>query len=122
MAFPRWLAALAFTALAVFGACAHPANVPSAQLKVRADGTVELHLRFDILAFVFDETPQEITDGPMNALLDGPQSVLQDRLNVASGRLRTQVSILGDNGAATLGTLRFPSAVDVLRCAAENGK
>jgi hypothetical protein len=118
----RCFVGLAFLALAAMSLCArHPANVPSAQLKVAADGSVELHIRFDILAFLLEETPQEIADGPMNALLDGPQSVLQDRLGAGSVRLKNQLGILCDNGPATFGTLRFPSAADVLRCAAENG-
>ena len=118
----RWCLGLFFLALAATGFCAHPANVPSAQLKVQVGGTVEMHLRFDILAFLLEETPQEITDGPMNALLDGPSSVLQDRLNAGSARLRSELSILGDNGTASLGAIKFPTVAQVEECAVENGK
>ena len=119
----RWCAVLLLLLLAATGVCAaHPANVPSAQLKVQTSGAVEMHLRFDILAFLLEETPQEITDGPMNALLDGPQTVLQDRLNAGTVRLRNEISILGDNGPATLGAIKFPGVAEVLECAAENGK
>lgn len=118
----RWLAALALLLLATGICVAHPANVPSAQLKVRTDGAVEMHIRFDILAFLLEETPQEITDGPMNALLDGPQSVLQDRLAAGADRLKAEISILGDNGQASIDTIKFPAVAQVLECAVENGK
>ena len=99
----------------------HPANVPSARVHVNADGSVDLHVRFDILAFCLEETPQEISDRPMNALLDGPTSELQNRLADAQNRFRGGLSVIADDGAASLQGVQFPNVQDVENCARENG-
>jgi hypothetical protein len=106
-------------------ACAvahHPANVPSARVHVNPDNTLELHVRFDILAFCLEATPQDIANGPMDALLDGPQSELQNRLADAQNRFKSGTVVTTDTGTAAFDSISFPSVSDVLNCAAENGQ
>ena len=112
-----FLLAPGFASASVF----HPANIPSSRVHVNTDGTVELHTRFDILAFCLETTPQEIADGPMNALLDGPVAELQNRLNDAKNRFQSGLAVIADNGAGTFDSITFPSAQDVINCAQENG-
>ncbi|MEA2551927.1 MAG: hypothetical protein QOJ65_103, partial [Fimbriimonadaceae bacterium] len=74
------LCALGMASLAL---AAHPANVPSAVVKVKPDHSTEIRVRFDMLAYVLDLTPQEASDSAMHALLDGTAADLQSRLDDA---------------------------------------
>lgn len=91
----------------------HPANIPSARAKIQPDGTLDLRVRFDILAFSLDQSPNDVGDGPMNALLDGPVSDLQARLTEAQARFRKNIRLISDNGSGTIDSISFPTAQDI---------
>lgn len=99
----------------------HPANIPSARVHVGEYGRVSLHIRFDILAYCLDATPQDISDAAMNALLEGPAPELQNRLDEAKNRFIADLKVSADSGLATMDSIRFPTAAEVLKSAAENG-
>jgi len=94
-------------------AFAHPANVPVARAKVKVDGTFELTVSFDILAFVLDQTPEIVLDAPMNGLLDGPVADLQERLTAAQKRFLESFSIGDAAHPGVVDSVDFPSATDI---------
>jgi len=49
----------------------------------------------------------------MNALLDGPVSELQSRLDDGLARFRKNLRLIGDNGSGTIDSVVFPSAADI---------
>ena len=96
------------------GRClAHPASIAAATAKVQADGRFAVQARFDLLAFVLDDTPQRIGDSPMNALLDGPAADLQAHLSEAEGRFRRDFQASGGSGPGVVDSVAFPSVADV---------
>ena len=92
---------------------AHPASIAAATAKVQLDGHFVVESRFDLLAFVLDDTPQRIGDGPMNALLDGPASDLQTQLDKAEGRFQRDFQASGGSGPGAVDAVIFPSVADV---------
>ena len=98
-------------------AFAHPANVPSAQWKVGADGTFTGRIRFDVVAFATGDTPRDADDRLMNALLDGSDASLSASLADAAGRFRRGFAAL-PGGEIT--SLAFPTAAAVRRFLAGN--
>ena len=92
---------------------AHPASIAAATAKVQPDGRFSVEARFDLLAFVLDDTPQRIGDGPMNALLDGPASDLQAQLGEAEDRFRHDFQASGGSGPGVVDAVAFPSVTDV---------
>ena len=103
--------ALMTIVLALGGArcAAHPANFASAGAKIQSDRAFTVQVRFDLLAFVLDDTPYRIGDGPMNALLDGPSDALQAQLTEAQQRFRTDFQVSG----GAVDTVAFPTVADV---------
>ncbi len=93
-------------------ASAHPANVPSAQIKVAPDGTFSARIRFDAIAFATRATPRDADDRAMNALLDGPDDALAASLADAAGRFRLEFAAL-EGGA--IDRLAFPTVGAVRR-------
>jgi hypothetical protein len=112
------LLALLFVFLACLGVgggrcAAHPASIAAATAKVQPDGNFVVQARFDLLAFILDDTPQRIGDGPMNALLDGPVSDLQAHLSDAEGRFQRDFQVSGGSGPGVVDSVVFPSLTDV---------
>ena len=104
--------------LAAFGAgscpcAAHPASIAAATAKVQPDGRFAVEARFDLLAFVLDDTPQRIGEGPMNALLDGPAPDLQTQLAAAESRFRRDFQASGGSGPGVVDSVAFPTLADV---------
>jgi len=96
------------------GRCAaHPASIAAATAKVQPDGHFVVQARFDLLAFVLDDTPQRIGDGPMNALLDGPASDLQAHLGEVEGRFQRDFQVSGGSAPGVVDAVAFPSLTDV---------
>ncbi len=94
----------------------HPANVASATAKIRPDGTFELRVRFDVLAFALDETPARVGNGAMQSLLDAPPDAFAQALRDAEARLRTGTELLTDPAkGAPLASASFPSVAEVGR-------
>ena len=98
-------------------AWAHPANVPSAQIKVAPDGTFTARVRFDVVAFATLATPRDADDRAMSALIDGPDDALAASLADAAGRFRRGFSAL-DGGV--IDRLEFPTVGTVRRFLAGN--
>lgn len=106
----RFLAILSLLlAAALSSASLHPANIPVARVKIKPDGSVDLKVRFDLLAFVLEQDPMVVLDPPMNALLDGPQSELDTRLAEAKNRFLLGVEAVG----GTVEGITFPTAAEV---------
>lgn len=109
---PRWLRSLlvsSFLLLAV-SVFAHPANIPVARAKVQPDGSFELSVRFDLLAFILEETPTAVADPPMNALLEGPRFKLQERLNESKERFAREMGVGDGSSNGTLEITDYPTA------------
>lgn len=105
------LVAVLFLLLARPAACvAHPANLPSADMAVRADGTFRLTIRVDILAFALNDSVFRITDGPMLALLDGPPEPLERALADAKERFAGDFRIRASQGEAHVDSIELPTA------------
>ena len=112
----RWALPAFFLAALCVGStrcAAHPASIAAATAKVSPDGHFAVEARFDLLAFVLDDTPQRIGDGPMNALLDGPAPDLQARLAEAEGRFRHDFQASGGSGPGVVDAVAFPSLTDM---------
>lgn len=109
------LSALLFLILGAGGSrcAAHPASIAAATAKVQPDGHFAVQARFDLLAFVLDDTPQRIGDGPMNALLDGPASDLQAQLGEAESRFRRDFQVSGGSEPGVVDAVVFPTLTDV---------
>jgi len=97
--------------------CAHPAQLVAANARIDADGRFQITAKFDLLAYALNDTPAQIDDASMNALLDGPDDVLEARLRDAGERFEHGVTILCDNGRPVVrgDTIRFPAVADVHR-------
>lgn len=98
-------------------AFAHPANVPSSQIKVSPDGTFVARIRFDAIAFASGTTPKLADDGEMNALLDSPEPILRASLAESARRFRSGFSALE---GGTIDELSYPTALSVQRFLAGN--
>ncbi len=112
---PLLILALAFGAapLEAKASLLHPANIPVVRAKVQPNGTMEVEITFDILAFVLDQTPQIVLDAPMNGLLDGSVADLQLRLNDAKKRFLEGFAIGDAQHAGVVDSLKFPTAAEI---------
>ena len=91
----------------------HPAGIALAKASVDVNGNIELKLRYDLLAFALEQTSAEVSDPPMNALLDGPQENLQKRMDESSARLRDSLKITSELGDGSIDSISYPSAADI---------
>jgi hypothetical protein len=107
------LICLAFLCAAIALAVKHPANIPVARAKVQPNGAVDFKIRFDVLAFVLDQTPADATDPAMNAILDGPERDLEDGLREAKKRFLGGFATLSENGPGVVEGIDFPSVADI---------
>ena len=71
------------------GAEAHPPVATAAIVKVSASGEVDLTLTHDVLAFALNDQSQNIPDGPMFELLNGPPDVLAASLRESATRFES---------------------------------
>ena len=99
----------------------HPANIAAARLKVATDGSIDLKLRFDVLAYVLEELPDEATAAEMAALADAPGPKLSDRLADAQVRLRSDLKLTSGASSVVVDSVMFPTADEVRRAADQNG-
>lgn len=106
------LIALALCAASAF-ARAHPGVFATALAKVEASGEVTITLRADILAFALDQTPMEVEDPPMHALLDGPDAALADSLEAARIRYLEQFALEVDGQPVAFELLASPTVADI---------
>lgn len=116
----RFIFALALALLTSLCFARHPANIPVARAKVQPNGSVDLKVRFDVLAFILSTLPSDVADAPMNALIDGPQVDLQARLDEAEARFKREIKAFGGNGLASIDSMSFPTAKDIAQYAMEN--
>jgi hypothetical protein len=76
--------------------CAHPARLVAASANIERDGRFRVLVKFDLLAYVLNDTPARIDDASMNALLDGPDDALDARLRDAGERMLHGTLVLCD--------------------------
>lgn len=112
----RALVASILCMLAVF-ALGHPATVPSARIKVDAARRFELRVRFDILAFALEQLPTDVSDGAMNALLDGPRDAFEDRIREAHQRFLESFAL-----SVSSSNIEFPTVDQILEQTNASGK
>src|SRR4051812_46355582 len=95
----RWMLALVAAAVGVIapGAGAHPTLSSAAMVSVRPGGAVELTLHIDALAFLLNDTSQNIADAPMYELLDGPDAALEQAIAEGRERFLSLVGVLVDD-------------------------
>lgn len=119
MAHKTWRSLLILiAALLTALAAAHPANVAAAQVKVLADGSYTLRVRFDVLALATGSSPTDADDGAMNALLDGPEDALKTALADGARRFSGGFAALADGKPADA-KIAFATVADVRRFLAE---
>ncbi len=94
---------------------AHPANVASAQTKVKPDGTFVSKIRFDLAAFATGATPKDATDDAMNGFADADDAAIQKALADAEARFR-------DGFTPTIDRLEFTKLAEVRQYLASNPK
>lgn len=94
---------------------AHLSPIPVGTATIQADGKYTLDLTFDVMAFALDDFPENVADSAMNALLDGPERVLEERLAEARTRFQNGFSVLYSGKSGIVETLVFPSVADIAR-------
>src|SRR4051794_34660199 len=107
---------LCIVALALSATCdAHPAQYASANVKIARDGGFLIRIRFDLPAFVLNDTPARIEDASMRSLLTQKPEELQAQIDNAKQRLLHGVRIRCGDVVIRAEKVRFPNAADVLR-------
>lgn len=107
----KWIAVWLLL-LAAGLAGAHPANVPSAKIKVAPDGHYVARIRFDAIAFATGVSPKNADDVAMDDLLDGPEADLRYALASAAQRFRREFRALP---GGQIDRLDFPTVHAVRR-------
>src|SRR4051794_6514268 len=97
----------------------HVARIAAADAIVHRDGEVELKVTFDVLAYVLNDTPERITDGPMNELLDGPRETLVEEVGKGRERFARHAAIYADGATVAVERLAFPTVEEILKWKAE---
>src|SRR5436190_17357123 len=92
---------------------AHPAISASAVVKVDRTGAITVVIIHDALAFALNDTPRNIGDGPMLALLDGPDENMTEAFADARKRFNTHFELLVDSRRLDVGIVGFPTTVAV---------
>src|SRR5437764_5629987 len=95
------------------GAGAHVARIAAADAIVHRDGVVELKVTFDVQAYVLNDTPERISDGPMNELLDGPRQTLIEEVGKGRERFARHVAIFGNGVSLSAERLTFPTVEEI---------
>ena len=70
-------------------------------------------MRFDVLAYILNDTSARIGDAPMKALLKSSPALLDQRLAEAGARLLHGVPIITDQGEGAFDSVVFPTAAEV---------
>ncbi|OJU63853.1 MAG: hypothetical protein BGO01_16980 [Armatimonadetes bacterium 55-13] len=96
-------------------AALHPSNVPVGRAKVQLDGTIDLNMRFDILAYLVDHSPNEGNDSAMLDLLELTDNELQARINDGQARFKRLLHLQGDNGPGVVESVVFPTPAEIHR-------
>lgn len=105
--------------LLVASAAAHPARVASATARIENDGSYRLVVNFDLPAYLLNEPAATVSDEPMNALLDGPATSLEQELTDARDRLLANVTVVADGVDAPPTSIELPSLLQVQELARE---
>jgi hypothetical protein len=92
---------------------AHPAMIAAANATFGRDGRVHITLTFDALAYALNDTPQRISNEPMDQLLDGPASELEAALADAKDRFEHSFAISADGKPIPISSMKFPGTADV---------
>lgn len=89
-------------------AAAHPPVATSAIIKVSPSGEVDLTLTHDVLAFALNDQSQNIPDGPMFELLNGPSEVLAASLREAATRFESLCVLSAGGKRVPLRVVAYP--------------
>lgn len=102
--------------LACFGrvALSHPPVATAAIVKVDRSGVIDITLVHDVLAFALNDQSQNIPDGPMFELLNGPDKVLAAALREAATRFESLTILSADGTRVPVRVVSYPSAAEVL--------
>lgn len=95
------------------GAEAHPPVATAAIVKISPSGEVDLTLTHDVLAFALNDQSQNIPDGPMFELLNGPPDVLAASLRESATRFESLCVLNADGERVPLRVVAYPSVSDV---------
>lgn len=94
-------------------AWAHPPVATSAVVRIRSSGQVEISLNHDVLAFALNDTSQNIPDGPMLELLNGPEEELAAALRDAAERFETLCVLTSDGARVPVKVTVYPGVKDL---------
>ncbi len=102
--------------LACFGrvALSHPPVATAAIVKVDRSGAIDITLVHDVLAFALNDQSQNIPDGPMFELLNGPDRILAAALREAATRFESLTILSADGKRVPVRVVSYPSAAEVL--------
>ena len=111
---------LALSLLGIVCACilpaacfAHPARFASAELKIDRNRTVHLSLRFDLLAYMVDDSPERVSDTAMMDVLQASRQSQAQMLADAQGRLARGCLLVTNDGTIRLEATAFPTAAQL---------
>lgn len=110
----RWVLLLAglLGALAP-SAAGHPTFPTSAVVAVRPDGTMDIAVRHDALAFALNDTSANVSDPPMYALLNGPDESLTAAFDAARARFERLFVLEVDGRRVPVAVTSFPSTTAI---------
>jgi len=94
----------------------------SAIVKVSSSGAIDLTLTHDVLAFALNDQSQNIPDGPMFELLNGPEEVLTASLREAATRFESLCVLTAGGTRVPLRVRSYPSAAEVYGVKAKKPK
>jgi hydrogenase/urease accessory protein HupE len=99
---------------------AHPTLSSIALVKVAPDGTVQVRLIHDALAYALNDTSARISDPEMYALLAGPENELAAALQDGKERLQSGMQLMVDGKPLSLEIVEAPTVEAVRRWKIEN--
>lgn len=110
----RWVLLLAglLGALAP-SAAGHPTFPTSAVVTVHPDGTMDIAVRHDVLAFALNDSSANVTDPPMYALLNGPDESLTAAFDAARARFERLFVLEVDGQRVPVAVTSFPSTTAI---------
>ncbi len=91
----------------------HPPINSIAELRVSEGGEITIEVFYDSLAFALNDTSQNIPDGPMFELLDGPEETLARSLDDCRGRFEKLCVLNAGTGRVPVEVTAAPAVADI---------
>ena len=92
---------------------AHPAAMTGCLLKVEPDGSLQVDLRFNALAFVINDDPQHIPDSAFRETLESPMGQFDTQRAEADLRLQRGLMVLCDANRLDLRWTHLPTSAEI---------